>query len=158
MATADDDQADLTRRFGEFFRGNYARTVRLAHLLTGSEASAEDLAQESFARMHPKFADIDNPGGYLHTVTLNVCRRWHQGRFRDERTLQRAGAPGVDSGEPHHLLELIDALPYRQRAVLVLRYWLGLRESEIAQALGCRPGTVRTLHFRALANLRKELP
>jgi len=50
-----------------------------------------------------------------------------------------------------------DALPYRQRAVLVLRYWLGLREVEIAPLLQCRPSTVRTLHFRALARLRKEI-
>lgn len=49
-------------------------------------------------------------------------------------------------------------LPHDQRAVVVLRYWLGLSESEIADALECRPGTVKSRHARALRTLRKELP
>lgn len=148
-----------TTPFDEFFALNYARTVRLAHLLTGSDAVAEDLAQDAFARLHPRFGDVANPAGYLHVVTVNVCRQWHKRRFRHDTALSRIH--DVDSplaGGPDHLLDIIDGLPYRQRAVLVLRYWLDLPEREIAAALDCRPATVRTLHFRAIAALRKELP
>lgn len=145
--------------FDEFFALNYARTVRLAHLLTGSDAAAEDLAQDAFARLHPRFGDIANAAGYLHVVTVNVCRQWHKRRFLHDAAVNRIGDPySAPPGGPDHLLEIIDDLPYRQRAVLVLRYWLDLPEREIAAALGCRPATVRTLHFRALAALRKELP
>ena len=72
--------------------------------------------------------------------------------------MERLGEPN-EFAEPGHqpLLDVIDALPYRQRAVLVLRYWLDLSEIEIASALDCRPGTVRSLHFRALATLRKDV-
>ena len=58
-------------------------------------------------------------------------------------------------------LELLDALrrlSYRQRSVIVLRYWLDLSEAEIAETLGCRPGTVKSLHTRAIEHLRKEMP
>lgn len=48
-------------------------------------------------------------------------------------------------------------LPYEERAVVVLRYWLGLSEAEIAEHLGCRPGTVKSRHSRALKKIRKEL-
>jgi DNA-directed RNA polymerase specialized sigma24 family protein len=145
--------------FDEFFALNCARTVRLAHLLTGVDAVAEDLAQESFARLHPRFGDVANPSAYLHTVCVNVCRSWHKRNFRDAAAWDLASAAeGAVPGDPEHLLEMVDGLPFRQRAVLVLRYWLDLPERDIAAAIGCRPSTVRTLHFRALAALRKEFP
>ncbi len=145
--------------FDEFFALNVARIVRLAHLLTGNDAAAEDLAQDAFARVHPRFAELDNPAGYLHIVTVNVCRQWHKRRFREERTIEKSGdVPVSEESAYEPVLDAIDALPYRQRAVVVLRYWLGLSEHQIAEALDCRPGTVRSLHSRALAALRKDLP
>jgi len=145
--------------FDEFFALNYAQTVRLAHLLTGSNAAAEDLAQEAFSRLFPHFDRVDNSAGYLHTVTVNVCRQWHKRRYRERATMDRIGqSDAMASGGPVYLLGVIDALPYRQRAVLVMRYWLDLPEREIARILDCRPGTVRTLHFRALRALREEFP
>lgn len=144
--------------FAAFFRLNFARTVRLAHLLTGSRWAAEDLAQESLVRLQSRFRDVDNPAAYLHGITVNVCRDWHRRSARDRDTVERLGEPEpVPPPELAELIAHVDRLPYRQRAVLVLRYWLGLREVEIAPLLGCRPGTVRTLHFRALAALRKEI-
>jgi RNA polymerase sigma factor (sigma-70 family) len=63
-------------------------------------------------------------------------------------------AVDVADGE---LLELIGDLPYRQRVVIVARYWGGWSEQEIAGALGCRPGTVKSLASRALNRLRTEV-
>lgn len=59
----------------------------------------------------------------------------------------------------HHeeLADVVAALPFRQRAVIVLRYWCDLSEAEIAAALECRPGTVKSLSSRALARLNKEI-
>jgi RNA polymerase sigma factor (sigma-70 family) len=53
--------------------------------------------------------------------------------------------------------DVLFRLPYRQRAVLVLRYWGDWSEAEIADALGCRAGTVKTLASRGIARLRKEI-
>ena len=60
--------------------------------------------------------------------------------------------------KPSELLDAVAHLPYKQRAVLVLRYWADLREEEIAEIVGVRPATVRSITSRALARLRKELP
>ena len=57
----------------------------------------------------------------------------------------------------HELLDAVDALPYRQKAVIVLRYYEDLRERDIATALGCRPGTVKSLASRALQRLAQEI-
>lgn len=62
-------------RFDRLFADEYAATVRLAHLLTGSNAHAEDLAQDAFARILPHLARLDNPAAYLRTACVNACRR-----------------------------------------------------------------------------------
>jgi RNA polymerase sigma factor (sigma-70 family) len=66
-------------------------------------------------------------------------------------------ASGDEVAHHEELLGLVDRLPFRQRTVLVARYWLDLPESEIAALVGCRPGTVKSLASRALTTLRKEL-
>ena len=67
-----------------------------------------------------------------------------------------SGASATD--KPSELLDAVAALPYKQRAVLVLRYWADLREEEIAEIVGVRPASVRSITSRALAQLRKDLP
>ena len=64
---------------------------------------------------------------------------------------------GTFDAEFTDVLTIVDGLPYRQRAVLVLRYWLDLSEDQIASHLGCRNGTVKSLSARALGRLREEL-
>jgi RNA polymerase sigma factor (sigma-70 family) len=146
--------------FEAFFDAHYPATVRLAHLLTGSNASAEDLAQDAFARVLPHHGQLDNAAAYLRVATINVCRTWHRSRGREQDRFRRHGAsPDVSITEASaELLDSIRRLPYRQQAVLVLRYWLDLSENEIAAALDCRPGTVKSLHSRALDAIRRDLP
>jgi RNA polymerase sigma factor (sigma-70 family) len=145
-------------RFDDFYADEFAATTRLAHLLTGRDDVAEDLAQDAMARIHRHFDDLDNPAAYLRTTLVNLCRSWHRGavreRDRNERIPPLATFLGPDVEE---VLAVVDRLPYRQRAVIVMRYWLDLSEANIAEHLGCRPGTVKSLSARALANLHKEL-
>jgi RNA polymerase sigma factor (sigma-70 family) len=144
--------------FDAFYRAQYAKTVRLARLLTGSAMAAEDLAQEAFIRVHRHASRLENPGGFLRTTTVNVCHNWHRSRRREALRIVRVGPPAESlSLEAQELDAVVAALPYRQRAVLVLRYWLDLSEADIARSLECRPGTVKSLQARALADLRKEL-
>jgi RNA polymerase sigma factor (sigma-70 family) len=144
--------------FETFYRAQFAHAARLAHLFTGSNLVAEDLAQDGLSRIQNRFDDIDDPTRYLHVTMANVCRNWHRGRFRERTRLSHlALVSQAPPDECEHLLALVDRLPYRQRAVLVLRYWLDLPEAEIARVLGCRPGTVKSLCARALDRLRKEL-
>lgn len=142
--------------FEEFYRREWPSAVRLAHLLSGSDALAEDLAQDAFARMHRRWDAIESDSAYLRRAVVNACRAFHRSRGRETARVRRAvhrdeaAALGADE-----LLDALDRLPYRQRAVLILRYYHDLSEAEIADALECRPGTVKSLASRALAELRK---
>jgi RNA polymerase sigma factor (sigma-70 family) len=92
----------------------------------------------------------------LRRAVVNACWSWHR-RDRRERALLRRAAAGAGEAtglEADEMLDAVDALPFRQRAVVVLRYYHDLPERDIAAALGCRPGTVKSLASRALNTLR----
>jgi RNA polymerase sigma factor (sigma-70 family) len=145
-------------RFEDFYRREYEQAVRLAWLLTGSRAGAEDVVQDAMSGVYRSFERVESAGGYLRRAVVNRARSWQRDerRQRDRRTLlahERIGIDTVDRG----LLDAVGRLPYRQRVVIVTRYWGGWSESDIARALGCRPGTVKSLASRALTRLRTEV-
>jgi len=147
--------------FDDFFRATYAGSVRLAHLLTGDRWAAEDIAQEAYTRLHPRYGGLDNPAAYLRVSLVNAAQSFHRRRGREQTRLQRVAplpdAVDAAAGGDHELLAAIDGLPYRQKAVVVLRYYEDMSEADIAAVLGCRPGTVKSLASRALARLEKEI-
>jgi RNA polymerase sigma factor (sigma-70 family) len=145
--------------FAEFYRATFSDMTQLAFLLTGSAETARDLAQDAFVRLHDKWGAIAEPHAYLRRSVVNACHSHHrrlrlQRRLRDWPTSQ---AGMVDLGA-NELTDAIAALPYRQRAAIVLRFWHDSSEAEIAAALACRPGTAGSLIHRALAELRKVMP
>jgi RNA polymerase sigma-70 factor (sigma-E family) len=159
MTVVDTATAPLAEKgdFEQFYAQGWSGAVRLASLLTQQTRAAEDLAQEAFARMYPKWRDIDAPAAYLRTSIVNACRSW-QARERTARVkLPMLDVPVAQELAFDALADAVAALPYRQRAVLVLRYHLDLTEAEIAEALGCRPGTVKSLAARALDALKKGI-
>jgi len=129
----------------------YRDLLRVAYVLTGSGAAAEDVVHDVFCRVGPRMAELDNPAAYLRVAVVNQCRSIH-------RRLARAPRVGVPEAVlDGRLVELQDALRTlneRQRTAIVLRYLCDLPDDEIADLIGCRPGTVRTLIHRGLADLR----
>jgi DNA-directed RNA polymerase specialized sigma24 family protein len=143
--------------FLTFYRAEYPGAVRLAHALTGSAEAAEDAAQDAFGRILGRMDLLENPRGYLRATVVNLCRDEERRRRREQKMMAKYR---VDVVAPLGAVEMGDVLfclPYRQRAVLVLRYWGDWSEAEIADVLGCRPGTVKTLASRGLARLRREI-
>jgi RNA polymerase sigma factor (sigma-70 family) len=139
------------------YRTHAPGLIRVAWLLTGSAAAAEDAVHEVFLRCADRIEGLEHPGSYLRTSVVNECRRQHRRRVRGDELA--VAAPSVTL--PDELVELQDALAGlsdRQRTVVVLRYLIDLPEQEIAETLGCRPSTVRSLNRRALARLREVLP
>jgi RNA polymerase sigma-70 factor (sigma-E family) len=144
--------------FADTYAESYAPLVRLAHLLTGSNEVGEEIVQDAFARVFRSFDQLDNPGGYARTCVVNGCRTWQRRRVVERRILQKLA--GTASTEPAPGSELFDALavlPFRQRTALVLRFYEDRSTEEIAAALGCRPGTAKSLVSRGLARLREEI-
>ena len=142
--------------FDELFLGRYEPMVRVAYLLVGSQAEAEDVVQEAFARVEERWARIDNPAGYLHRCVVNKAHD----TLRRRRLEQRFGRLRRDETSELQADELGDALAAlspKRRAAIVLRFYAGLSEREIAAALDVRPGTVKSMLHRALAQLREEI-
>jgi len=143
--------------FEAFYREHFVGIARLAYLLTSDPTGAEDLAQEAFARVGPRFDTIDHPVAYTRRVVTNLAlataKRESRRREAELRTVRSdASHDAVDE-----VSDLIGQLPARQRAVIVLRYYTDLSEAEIAAALSCRRGTVKSLAARALGRLQQEL-
>ena len=145
--------------FDGLFAAKRVPMVRLATLLVGSAAIAEEVVQDAFAAVSERWDTVDLPGAYLRTSVVNGCagilrRRTIEQRYRATRI------EVADSEIPEQLIDLrraLDRLTDRQRLVVVLRYFADLPDDEIAEALGARPATVRTLAHRALLALREEL-
>ena len=148
--------------FAEFVLARQAALLRTAYLLTGHAQDAEDLVQTTLVKVVPQWRRIsDNPEPYVRRVLVNEnVSRWRRRRWREQAT---DALPEVLASEPDRaeLLAVRDALRSlapRQRAVLVLRYYEGLSEAEIAATLGIAPGTVKSQARDGLARLRQALP
>jgi RNA polymerase sigma-70 factor (sigma-E family) len=154
--------------FAQFVREQTTTLLRSAYLLTGSSPAAEDLVQETLLRLFPKWDRVmaaDVPMAYVRRSLVNGFlnqRRRPQSREIvvdevPERLDPGVGRDiGVDVGNRDLVWRLLATLPDRQRAALVMRYFEDLADPEIAESLGCRLGTVRSLISRGLAALREK--
>lgn len=148
---------DRLMTVADLFAAEYAGMVRLAHLMTGSNEAAEELVQESFVKVMHRWDEVRDPGGYLRTTVVNACRSWHRHRAVEQRHGSAQARPEARRDAPHEMADALEALSPRQRAAVVLRFYADLSEPEIAEALGCRRGTVKSLLHRGLATLREAL-
>lgn len=142
------------------YRSDYAASVRLARLLVGDGHRAEELAQEAFVRVAGRIDALDNPGGYLRTVLVNLChdhgRRLRTVRRHPDPRPEEMAPPDLPS-DLSEIWRAVQSLPQRQRDALVLRYWADLSTEEVGRLLGVRPGSVRSLVHRGLASLQEVL-
>jgi RNA polymerase sigma-70 factor (sigma-E family) len=153
--------------FEEFAAARLPAALRFAGVLTGDRALAEDVVQEVLLRANGRWQEIarlDRPEAYVRKMIVNEYLSWRRRSWR--LVLSGTGAdldaratpdPTVGYAEREAIVAELAKLPRRQRTVLVLRYYEGLSDREIAELLGCRPGTVRSYAARALAVLRVEL-
>ena len=154
-SAASDCKSTLTGvGFESFYRARWLHMVRLAALLTGSMAIAEEVVQDSFLALRPRFAAVDSPGAYLRTSVVNGCRAALRREQREESELARRLVPLTLAPEVDEMWSVVQRLPDHQRAVVVLRFYEDLPEAEVARILGCRVGTVKSRLHRALATLR----
>ena len=133
--------------------------VRMATLLVGSAAIAEEVVQDAFASVSKCWDGLQRPGAYLRTSVVNGCAQVLRRRSIEDR-YRTARLEVADDESLARLLDLraaLDRLTDRQRIVVVLRYFVDVPDHEIAEVLGVQPATVRSLVHRALAVLRKEL-
>ena len=156
--------AESAPGFGAVFEAHRHAALRLAYVLTGNSAEAEDVVAEAFARMYPHFAKgaVSDPGAYLRRTVVNVVR----GRFRRLATRRRyeararaeelsVGSDEQDVVERDALQAALASLAPRQRAAVVLRVMEDLSEAETAELLGISVGSVKAYVSRGLERLRE---
>ncbi len=153
--------------FDQFVAAHVDDLLRTACLIVWDEAEAEDLVQECLlkvARRWPRVRRMQQPRAYARRILVNLAIDGARGRARRRSELEPRAEASPIAVDPlaaldtrAELLEALGRLSARQRAVLVLRYFNDLTEAQVADVLGCSPGTVKSSASRGLARLREAL-
>lgn len=152
--------------FSAYMQARQASLMRTAYLLTGDRHTAEDLVQTAFAKLYLSWDKVRDQGsidGYVRRILVNEHnslwrRAWKRRELASETLPDRPHHDEYDGGAGRELWELVQTLPKKARAVVVLRYYEELSEAETADALGISVGTVKSQASRALATLRDRAP
>ncbi len=156
--------------FDLYLAGAGARLLKLAYLLTGNLADADDLVQESLGRAFvawPRVLASADRDAYVRRIMVNANRRRFRrrrvtedldGQCYEHRVHERAGAQDDFAvvEDRCHLAAGLAVLPQRQRTAVVLRYYEDLSEADVATVMGCSVGTVKSQTSKALAKLRSH--
>ncbi|MFD8525949.1 SigE family RNA polymerase sigma factor [Streptosporangium canum] len=149
--------------FAAFVAARGTSLLRVAYLACGHERDAEDLLQTALERTYRKWDRVryDDPEPYVRRVIVNTAisraRRRAILRILPTHTPPELPVRETDVDLRHVLMDALRALPPRQRAVVVLRYWEDLGETQTAEILGCSAGTVKSQASKALTKLRSAL-
>lgn len=151
--------------FDRFVAGNANGLVRTAYLMVGDLHEAEDLVQETLfkvAAKWPRVSRMENPAAYTRRILINLVLHGSKKRSRNRAELKATPPAETATNAAHldindELFDALAALPPRQRAALVLRYFLDLPEAEVAAALHCSLGTVKSSTSRGLRRLEETL-
>ncbi len=142
----------------QFYETEYGGQVRRAYLMLGDLATAQDAVHDSFVSVAERWDQIDKPGPYLNRCVLNACRDRAVAMSRTEPS-DKAGTERIAPADSRmsELWDVLQGLPFNQVAALVLRYFEGRTETEIAEQLEIRPGSVGPLITRGLRSLRRQV-
>lgn len=151
----------------DLYRRHAPEARRLAYLLTGDHALAEDITHDAFVRLAGRLVALRSPeaaGAYVRRTVVNTTMSRGRSRRREQARLDRVARLGreqafmpPDESASGALWDELQLLPARQRAAIVLRHWLDLSEQRTAELLGCRAGTVKSLVSRGLESMRERM-
>ena len=139
--------------FEVLYQAEYAPMVWLARGLVDTTERAEEIVQDAFAKVFDRWIRLDEPGGYLRIMVVNGARS----ELRKRQVRRRVGLERraeVAPGHGDYLMDALDKLPSKRRTALVLRFYADMSEKEIGEAMGVRPGTVKSMVSRGLAEVR----
>ena len=152
----------------QLFDAHYPRLCRLARVIVGDPATAEEIVMEAFLRTlvgWRRIRDVDRAEAYLQRAVVNLSRTAARRQATERRATGTVAARAVTDPETaadRHaaadpVLRAVRALPHRQRAAVVLRYYADLTEEQAAEVLGCSVGTVKSQVAKAKRTLARVL-
>jgi RNA polymerase sigma-70 factor (sigma-E family) len=150
-----------------FCEDEHPRLVGALSLYCGDRGVAEELAQDALARACRDWGRVrrlEAPGAWAHRVAINLANSYFRRRAAETRAKRRLldrqrvdARAGADPAAAIAIRTAVASLPRRQRTALVLRYYADLPVGDVATAMGCPEGTVKSLTSKAIASLRHEL-
>ena len=141
----DRSESETGAAFLAVYEAEFDRLHRIAFMTTGSNASAEDIVHDAFVDALRRWEHIREPAAYLRRAVVNYSTSWVRRRVLERRhatVLTTRDLTSVD-GDTLAVRDAFQRLSPRQRAAVTMRFIDGISENEIADALGCRPGTVK---------------
>ena len=152
--------------FSAYMQARQASLMRTAFLLTGDRHTAEDMVQNAFAKLYLSWDRVqsrDSVDAYVRRILVNEHnslwrRAWKRREHATDELPEGHHLDQYDAGARRELWDLVQTLPRKARAVLVLRYYEEMSEAETADVLGISVGTVKSQTSRALAALRERAP
>lgn len=151
------DRTSNEQDFRRLYEAEFGPQVRRAAIVVNSVDIAHDVVQAAFASVWQRWDALDQPGAYLNRCVSNGCADHFRRRTRMARLVTKLRTPQDEIPEPDPLFDVLNRLPFNQRSVIVLRFYAGLSDAEIAAAMNCPTGSVGPWISRALRRLRKEL-
>jgi RNA polymerase sigma factor (sigma-70 family) len=142
--------------FGMLYDRAFDPLCRLAFVLLGDRAAAQDVVQDAFAKVLTRWASIDYPATYVRAAVVNGCRDVLRRRQRFARLRSRSTNDIID-GPHEYLLDALARLPVDQRTAVTLRFYEDMTVDAIAHVMGRKTGTVKSLIHRGLARLKEVI-
>jgi RNA polymerase sigma-70 factor (sigma-E family) len=165
-ATGGDTTGSHEASFRDFVHGSQKRLVNFAEFLIGDHGRAEDLVQDAYVKVYAKWSRLhdENPEAYVRRCIITGRSDWWRRRASTEKAVDSQNVVDLATGtdvvaDLDRRLVVFAALRRltdRERAVIVMRYYLGLSEAEIASELGLAAGTVKSATARAMGKLRSD--
>jgi RNA polymerase sigma-70 factor (sigma-E family) len=160
MRDSADRHATRDAQFDAYVAARSRRLLGVATMLVGRH-DAEDALQDAFITLYQRWDRVvaaDNPDAYVHRSLVNASLQLLRRKRRIELPPSfEVGGHDEAVSDRQHMLQALAALPPRQRAVVVLAFYEDRNEAEIAEAMGCSRGTVKSQKARALRSLRERL-
>lgn len=158
---------DLEAEFAAFCAEEHPRLVGALSLYCGDRALAEELAQDALSRAFRDWTKVRRfgaPGAWTHRVAINLANSYFRRAAAEARAKRRLQDdeqappdPGIDQAIALDIRRAVASLPRRQRTALILRYYVDLSVRDVAVAMDCPEGTVKTLTSKAIEALRQDM-
>lgn len=144
--------------FQAVYTAHFATLVRLAYVTTANLPAAEDIAQDAYVDLYRRWSAVVEPVAWLRRAVASRSTSWVRRRMLERRHKHERDVVTKPMGpDAVAVRDALARLRPKQRAAVFLRYYLDLPEAEVAAALRCRPGTVKSLLHRALATMKEHL-
>ena len=147
--------------FTEFYTENFLHFKRLAFLMLNNKEIAEDVVQDSFLAIYPRYFKLENPEGYLRVVVINRCKTALKKRVYDNKKMSKIANTTSTEMESDlnssEFLDHLDVLTIKQKTAVILRYYLRFSDAQIANIIKCRSVSVSKIISRALDTLKQNI-